>query len=423
MKTNAAVIILYDRAKRFLLQHRSEDAGLMPGYWAFFGGEIKEGETPAEAVSREAREELKYKTKSPELVIEQDFSEGDTGGRLHVYIEAFYGDKSALKLQEGQGWGWFENKNMRGLKMTDRDRQINEFITRYLKKKNKMRNKEMKLDSVAREVRKLVIDVACKSRTPHVGSSLSCVDLLVSLYFHELKIGEESWDDRDIFILSKAHAALALYAVFAAKGIITRKTFEGYLQNDGSLPAHLDRFAAKGIEASAGALGHGFNMALGMAYGYKCKKDKRRIFTLIGDGESQEGSIWEGALFASKLGIDNLTAILDYNNLQGYGRPTEICHYEPVADKWKAFGWETCEVDGHDFRGIMEGLKKPNNGKPKIIIAKTLKGKGVSFMEDELKWHYFIVTEELKEKAMKELSGECSEKKCYKKNYSICGKG
>ncbi len=262
---------------------------------------------------------------------------------------------------------------------------------------------ERKLDQIAKEVRKSIIEVACKSRTPHIGSSLSCVDLLVSLYFHELSIDQKDWGNRDIFILSKAHAAVALYAVLASKGIISKEIFNNYFQNDGTLPAHLDRFSAKGIEVSAGSLGHGFNMALGMSYGYKLKKDNRRTFVLIGDGESQEGSVWEGALFASKLRIDNLTAIMDYNNLQGYGRPNEICSFEPIIDKWKAFGWETCRVDGHNFYEIAAAFKKPHNGKPKIIIADTRKGKGVSFMEDEMKWHYFIITDELREKALQEL--------------------
>lgn len=261
-----------------------------------------------------------------------------------------------------------------------------------------------RLNKISRQARKLIIEGACRSGGPHVGSCLSCIDLLVSAYFcGELNIKRRNWNRRDIFILSKGHAALSLYAVLLLKGFISKKTFEAYYQNDGSLPAHLDRFSAKGIETSAGSLGHGFNMALGMAYGYKLKKDKRKIFTLIGDGESQEGSIWEGALFASKLGLDNVTAIMDYNNLQGYGRPKEICHFEPIIDKWKAFGWQVYRVDGHDFSEIISAFKKPHNRKPKIIIADTCKGKGVSFMEDQMKWHYYVVSEELKDKAVKEL--------------------
>ncbi len=257
--------------------------------------------------------------------------------------------------------------------------------------------------NIAKQARRLIIDVACRSKSAHVGSSLSSVDLLVALYFHALKIDRKNWQKRDIFILSKAHAAMALYAVLSLKKFITRNTLERYFQNDGTLPAHLDRFSEKCIEASCGSLGHGFNMAIGMAYGYKLRKDKRKFFTLIGDGESQEGSIWEGALFASKLGVDNLTAILDYNNLQGYGRPTELCHFEPIVEKWKAFGWQPHKVDGHNFTQIFKALKQPNKGKPKIIIARTVKGKGVPFMENENKWHYFIVTDELKKEALKNL--------------------
>ncbi|ODS30338.1 MAG: hypothetical protein SCARUB_04555 [Candidatus Scalindua rubra] len=276
-----------------------------------------------------------------------------------------------------------------------------------------MKKTDKKLEMISREVRRLMIEVAYRSKSAHVGTSLSCVDLMVSLYFHALHIDKKNWHTRDIFVLSKAHAAMALYAVLTVKGFMDKKTFFSYMQNEGSLPAHLDRFSTKGIEISAGALGHGFNMALGMAYGMKIRHDKRKVFVLIGDGESEEGSIWEGALFAPKLGINNLTAILDYNNLQGYGRPSEICQYEPIVDKWKAFGWEVCRINGHNFSEIVCALKVPNNGRPKIIVADTIKGKGVSFMEDELKWHYYIVTENHKEKAMKELSKGKDEKYCY----------
>jgi transketolase len=260
-----------------------------------------------------------------------------------------------------------------------------------------------KLSEISRQARRLIIEVANKSRTAHVGSSLSCVDILVSLYFHVLDIDDSSWEERDIFVLSKAHAAMALYAVLRLKGFMDEETFMGYFQNNGTLPAHLDRFTVRGVEVSTGSLGHGFNMALGLAYGLKLKGDNRKVFVLIGDGESEEGSIWEGALFASKLGINNITAILDYNNLQGYGRPRDICHYEPVEDKWNAFGWETCRIDGHDFNSIISACSRKMSEKPRMIIAKTIKGKGVSFMEDELKWHYFIVTDELKRRALKEL--------------------
>ena len=243
--------------------------------------------------------------------------------------------------------------------------------------------------------------MAHDSKSAHVGSSLSCVDILTVLYFDILKL--EPWENRDIFILSKAHGAMALYATLAEIGIINEDLLKGYLKNDGTLPAHLDRFTAKGVEVSAGSLGHGFNMGLGIAYGFKKRNLKRKVYVLIGDGESQEGSIWEGALFGSKLGLDNFTVILDYNNLQGYGRAKEICSYEPVRDKWEAFGWNTVTVNGHDIYALQQVFKERAKNKPNIIIADTIKGKGVSFMENKLEWHYYIVTGEHKDKALGEL--------------------
>lgn len=258
------------------------------------------------------------------------------------------------------------------------------------------------LTKISRAIRRKIISMAHKSKGPHVGSALSCVDILTALYFKTMKL--EPWVDRDLFILSKGHAAMALYGTLAEKGIIEAKDLEGYYQNNGTLPAHLDKFTAKGVEVSAGSLGHGFNIGLGLAFGLKKKKSGRKVYALIGDGETQEGSIWEGALFASKLGIDNFTAIIDHNNLQGYGRPTEICCFECARSKWEAFGWFVVDVDGHNIDDISAALSLDSGGKPKVIIAKTTKGKGVSFMEDQLIWHYYVVTAELKEKALRELS-------------------
>ena len=264
-----------------------------------------------------------------------------------------------------------------------------------------MMSMKAQLESAAKEIRKKIIEMANKSKGPHVGSALSCVDILTVLYFDVMNL--EPWEDRDIFVMSKGHAAMALYSTLTFRGIIGKPLLDGYYQNDGTLPAHLDRFVAKGIEVSAGALGHGFNVGLGMAYGFKKKNQRRKIYVLIGDGEAEEGSIWEGALFAPKLGLDNFTAIMDYNNLQGYGRPRELCSFEPIREKWESFGWHVIEVNGHNLQAIRDALMEEFSGKPKIDIASTIKGKGVSFMEDQLVWHYYIVTDEHKEKALKEL--------------------
>ncbi len=260
----------------------------------------------------------------------------------------------------------------------------------------------MTLAESAREIRRTIIRIANRSKSPHVASALSCADILTALYFKEMKLSP--WEKRDIFILSKAHSAMALYSTLALKGIIDEVTLQGYYQNNGTLPAHLDRFSARGIEVSAGSLGHGFNMGLGMAYAFKRLGSQRRVYCVVGDGESQEGSIWEGALFAPKLGLDNFTAIIDYNNLQGYGRAREICHFEPLSEKWKAFGWHVEEADGHDFGSLSRALEADSGARPKVVIACTRKGKGVSFMEDQLIWHYYVVTDEVRDKALKELA-------------------
>jgi transketolase len=259
----------------------------------------------------------------------------------------------------------------------------------------------MNLQEIAKQIRRKIIIIANSSKSPHVGSALSCVDILTVLYFKKLNL--KPWGERDIFILSKGHSAMALYSTLATKGIIDEKLLEGYYKNDGTLPAHLDKFTAKGIEVSAGSLGHGFNMGLGIAFGLKKKASPRKVYCLIGDGENQEGSVWEGALFAPKLGVSNFTVIVDYNNLQGYGRARDLCQFEPLKRKWESFGWFALEVDGHDFEDIENALDADSNNRPKVIIACTRKGKGVSFMEDELVWHYYIVTDELMQKALKEL--------------------
>ncbi len=259
----------------------------------------------------------------------------------------------------------------------------------------------MDMIEISKRIRRKIIDMANRSKGPHIGSSLSCVDILTALYFVILRL--EPWEKRDIFILSKGHAAMSLYSTLAVRGIIDEGLLDGYYCDNGSLPAHLDRFTAKGVEVSAGSLGHGFNIGLGIAFGFKKSNYDRKVYALIGDGESQEGSVWEGALFAPKLGLNNFTAVMDFNNLQGYGRAKSICSFEPVRAKWQAFGWHAVDVDGHDLSALKDAFNEDPKGKPKIIIACTTKGKGVSFMEDQLVWHYYVVTDEHRERALQEL--------------------
>lgn len=252
----------------------------------------------------------------------------------------------------------------------------------------------------AKEIRKTIIEMANRSKSPHVGSALSCADILSALYFRVMR--QES-ERHDYFLLSKAHAAMALYATLFRKGLMSAEVIEGYYQNNGTLPAHTDRFSNEHVEISAGSLGHALPMGIGIAHSLKLENRDERVFILIGDGETQEGSVWESAMLAPRLSLESLIVLIDRNNLQGYGRASELVSFEPLKEKWASFGWEVLEIDGHDEEAIVCACKA-NSTKPKAIICKTTKGKGVSFMEDELKWHYFIVQNSHKEQALEEIS-------------------
>ncbi|WP_035587187.1 transketolase [Hippea jasoniae] len=256
------------------------------------------------------------------------------------------------------------------------------------------------IEQHAKNIRKNILKIANLSKSPHVGSALSVVDILTVLYFQILRL--QDYEKRDIFILSKAHSAMALYATLYEKGFLKEDELLSYYQNGGVLPAHTDRASNKYIEISAGSLGHGFPIGCGMAYSFRLKESDRKVYVLMGDGESQEGSVWEAAMLAPHLGLNNLTIIIDRNNLQGYGRASELLSYEPIDKKFEAFNWDVFRIDGHNYKEIEETLKIKTS-KPKAVICDTVKGKGVSFMENQLKWHYFVVTDELLEEALKEL--------------------
>ena len=263
------------------------------------------------------------------------------------------------------------------------------------------------MKQIATNIRKNILHIANLAGSPHVGSALSCTDILATLYFEILNL--EEYENRDYFILSKAHSAMALYATLYEKGLLSKEEMEGYYQNGGTLPAHTDRLTNPYIEISAGSLGHGLPISLGVAHALKLKSSDRQVYVLMGDGESQEGSVWEAAMLAPHLKLDNLTVFIDRNNLQGYGRADEILSYEPIDKKFEAFNWKVLRVDGHDSQAIKEAVEVQSD-EPKLIICDTTKGKGVSFMEDELIWHYFVVTDEIKKKAFAELEEVSSEK-------------
>ncbi len=261
------------------------------------------------------------------------------------------------------------------------------------------------LKTISRNIRKNTLKIANTSKGPHIGTALSCIDILTQLYFKTLNITSYEDKDRDIFIMSKGHGAMALYSSLFEKKLLNEKDFLSYYQDGGALPAHLDKETNKAIEVSSGSLGHGLPQALGFANSRKLRKSDSQVYVLMGDGEIQEGSVWEAAMLAPKMNLDNLTILIDRNNLQGYGRPSELVSMESLDDKFKSFNWDVYRVNGHNFEELDKALEAQSS-KPKAIICDTIKGKGISFMEDEMKWHYFIVSDEKLELALNELKEE-----------------
>lgn len=259
-----------------------------------------------------------------------------------------------------------------------------------------MRLTTAELESLAKTIRFRIIRTSHLSGTPHLGSCLSCVDLLVCLYWNQLRIDPKEPADpqRDRFILSKGHAAPALFQVLAERGYFSVSDLEEY-GTDGSLfgehpptPAHLP-----GIEAATGSLGHGLPMGLGMALASRINGHRYRVYAILGDGECNEGSVWEAALMAAAQKVGNLTAIIDYNKWQATGRSNDVMALEPLGEKWRAFGWNVSEIDGHDFNAIEAALADNDaDSRPTLVVANTIKGRGVSFMEDDNNWHYRIPT-------------------------------
>lgn len=252
------------------------------------------------------------------------------------------------------------------------------------------------------------METAFRTQTHHLGSALSIVDLLTILYFRTMKISSKKTKDphRDRFILSKGHACLALYSTLVKSGFFSeKKLLENYARDGGKLGLHPDKGSMPGIEVTTGSLGHGLSVGSGLALAAKINKSPYRTFVIIGDGECNEGSIWEAVMFASQQKLDNLVAILDYNHLQGFGRTEEVINLEPLADKWRDFGWQVKEIDGHNFKEIIQALDRIpfRRNKPNVVIANTIKGKGVSFLENKLESHYKRINEEELEIALSEL--------------------
>ncbi len=262
----------------------------------------------------------------------------------------------------------------------------------------------------ARNLRIQVVKMIYKAKSGHPGGSLSATDIITALYFHHLNIDptHPHWPERDRFILSKGHAAPLLYAALAEKGFFSQKELNTLRSIGSILQGHPDIRKTPGVEMTTGYLGHGLSVGVGIALGAKLDRKSYRIYVLLGDGEIDAGFNWEAAMAANKYKLDNLTAILDLNGVQLDGPTNEIMPLEPVVDKWRSFNWHTIEIDGHNIKQVLETLDETKyiHGKPSIIIAHTIKGKGVSFMENKSAWHGRAPNKEEFETALKELQKE-----------------
>jgi len=270
---------------------------------------------------------------------------------------------------------------------------------------NKMPIDELKKQTV--EIRRDIVQMIADSNSGHPGGSLSATDIVTALFFSEMNFDSKNpkWEDRDRFILSKGHACPVLYSCMARTGFFEYEELKTLRQINSRIQGHPEVRRLPGIEASTGSLGQGLSIGAGIALSAKLLGKSYRTYVLTGDGELDEGQIWEAAMFCAHKKIDNLVAIVDSNKQQLDGWVKDIMSLEPLADKWKAFGWEVIEIDGHNLEEILMAFDKAKTikGKPPVIIANTIKGKGVSFMENNLEFHGMAPTKEQLEQALKEL--------------------
>jgi len=259
----------------------------------------------------------------------------------------------------------------------------------------------------AKEMRREIIKMLTESGSGHTGGSLSAADIVTALYFYKLRHRPQdpAWRERDRFILSKGHAAPVLYAALALTGYFDRELLKTLRRIDSPLQGHPSSKTLKGVEVSTGSLGQGLSLSNGIALGLRMDGLDSRVYCLLGDGELQEGQVWEAAMTAAHYGVDNLCAIVDNNGLQIDGFCCDVMKIEPITEKWKAFGWNVLDIDGHNMEQIVDALDEAERvkGKPTVIVARTVKGKGVSFFEGKAEYHGITPTREEQEKALKEL--------------------
>lgn len=263
------------------------------------------------------------------------------------------------------------------------------------------------LEAKARVIRRHIIRMLGEAGSGHPGGSLSATEIVTSLYFHVMRLdpARPDWPDRDRFVLSKGHACPVLYAALAERGFFPVEELLTLRKLGSRLQGHPDMRKLPGVEMSTGSLGQGLSAASGMALAARLDGRDYRVYVLLGDGEIQEGQVWEAAMAAAHYRLDNLTAFIDYNGLQIDGRCCEVMTVEPVADKWRAFGWHVVEIDGHDFRQILGAVEeaRETRGRPTMVVARTVKGKGVSFMENQVDWHGTAPKGAQVEQALREL--------------------
>ncbi|WP_352404880.1 transketolase [Sporanaerobacter acetigenes] len=271
-----------------------------------------------------------------------------------------------------------------------------------------MKNYE-ELKSIAKSLRINIIKMLEKSQSGHPGGSLSACEILTALYFKEMNIDPKNphWEDRDRFVLSKGHGAPVLYAALAERGYFPKEELNSLRKINSMLQGHPDMKGTPGVDMTTGSLGQGLSAAGGMALAGKIDKKDYRVYALVGDGEVQEGIIWEAAMSAAHYKLDNLTVFMDHNGLQIDGKNEDVMNIEPIDEKFKAFGWHVIKIDGHNFEEIFAALEEAKNtkGKPTMIIASTVKGKGVSFMENQAGWHGKAPSSEQAQQALEELGG------------------
>ena len=261
-------------------------------------------------------------------------------------------------------------------------------------------------DSLAESIRRTVIEQSKRANIGHIGCSLSITDILAVLFAGPLAKGHASDPDRDRFVLSKGHAALALYGALHAVGRMSRETLDTYCADGSGLAGHPEHILPE-VDFSTGSLGHGLSLATGATLAARLEGSPRRVFALLSDAECNEGSVWEAAMFAGHHRLGNLVVLIDVNGQQALGYTRDVLDLEPLAERWRSFGWDVQEVDGHDLEGMARALDRTteNDSRPHVLLARTVFGKGVSFMERRLEWHYLPMSENEYTLAIEQLTG------------------